>query len=105
MERSYDSTNRPEYTNKVTNRVFEAQVPNSTRPITLPCLRPCDQHGWEHDCAIRPCENKVNTGVGMEKHGRARGKALFCFFDKGRRHARAIKPWTVIHGRGRSEQS
>ncbi|PPR99381.1 hypothetical protein GOBAR_AA21287 [Gossypium barbadense] len=39
---------------KVTNRVFEAQVPNST----WSCLRPCDQHGWKHDCAIWPCENR-----------------------------------------------
>ncbi|PPS11668.1 hypothetical protein GOBAR_AA08964 [Gossypium barbadense] len=55
---------------------------------------------------------KVDTGMGMEKHGRARGKAPFCFFDTGVRRARAVKPWTTIHERGtlthgrrRSEQS
>ncbi|PPS10574.1 hypothetical protein GOBAR_AA10076 [Gossypium barbadense] len=54
----------------------------------------------------------VNTGVGMEKHGCARGKARFCFFNTGVRHVRAFKPWTTIHGHGtlthgreRSEQS
>ncbi|PPR98023.1 hypothetical protein GOBAR_AA22641 [Gossypium barbadense] len=36
----------------------------------------------------------------MEKHGRARGKARFYFFDTGMRHARAVKSWTTIHGRG-----
>ncbi|PPR93537.1 hypothetical protein GOBAR_AA27135 [Gossypium barbadense] len=55
---------------------------------------------------------KVDMGVGMEKHGCARGKTRFCFFDTGMRHARAVKPWTTKHGRGtlthgrrRSEQS
>ncbi|PPS15178.1 hypothetical protein GOBAR_AA05413 [Gossypium barbadense] len=42
----------------------------------------------------------VNTGMEMEKHRRAKGKARFCFFDRGVRHARAIKPWTTIHGHG-----
>ncbi|PPS08319.1 hypothetical protein GOBAR_AA12324 [Gossypium barbadense] len=53
---------------------------------------------------------KVNTSVGIEKHGCARGKARFCFFDTGVRHARAVKLWITIHGRstltherGRSE--
>ncbi|PPS10563.1 hypothetical protein GOBAR_AA10086 [Gossypium barbadense] len=36
----------------------------------------------------------------METHGHARDKARFCFFNMGVRHARAIKPWTTIHGRG-----
>ncbi|PPR95523.1 hypothetical protein GOBAR_AA25145 [Gossypium barbadense] len=43
---------------------------------------------------------KVNTGMGMEKHGRARGKTRFCFFDTGLIHACTVKPWTTIHGRG-----
>ncbi|PPR99636.1 hypothetical protein GOBAR_AA21031 [Gossypium barbadense] len=34
------------------------------------------------------------------KHGRARDKARFCFFDKCVRHGRAIQPCTTIHGRG-----
>ncbi|PPS06042.1 hypothetical protein GOBAR_AA14606 [Gossypium barbadense] len=101
MERSYDSTNCLEYTNKVTNRVFEAQIPSSTRPITWLCLRPCDQHGGKHGLTLQSCKNRVDTGVGMEKHGRARGKARFCFFNMGVRHARAVKPWIAIHGRGR----
>ncbi|PPR87086.1 hypothetical protein GOBAR_AA33604 [Gossypium barbadense] len=36
----------------------------------------------------------------MEQHGRAMGKARFCFFDTGVRHARAFKPWTTIQGHG-----
>ncbi|PPS14279.1 hypothetical protein GOBAR_AA06298 [Gossypium barbadense] len=37
-------------------------------------------------------------GHGNEKHGRARGKARFCFFETGARHAHAIKPRTIIQG-------
>ncbi|PPS11288.1 hypothetical protein GOBAR_AA09351 [Gossypium barbadense] len=51
---------------KVTNRVFEAQVPSSTRPITRPCLRPCDQYRGKHGHTIRPCKNRVND---FPKHG------------------------------------
>ncbi|PPR96960.1 hypothetical protein GOBAR_AA23709 [Gossypium barbadense] len=52
-----DSTNCTEYTNKVTNKVFKAQVPSTTRPVTRSCLRlcvptwretrPCDTVPWE----------------------------------------------------------
>ncbi|PPS16736.1 hypothetical protein GOBAR_AA03834 [Gossypium barbadense] len=45
-------------------------------------------------------EFDTHTGMGIETHGRARDKALFYFFDMGVRHARAVKPWTTIHGCG-----
>ncbi|PPR94853.1 hypothetical protein GOBAR_AA25812 [Gossypium barbadense] len=54
------------------------------------------KEGKKHGHVIRPYRSRVNTGMGMEKHGRAKGKARFCFFDTGVRHARADKPWTTI---------
>ncbi|PPR94589.1 hypothetical protein GOBAR_AA26079 [Gossypium barbadense] len=47
----------------------------------------------------------LDIGVGMETHGHARDNARFCFFDKGVRHARAVKPWITIHGRVLAEIS
>ncbi|PPR94456.1 hypothetical protein GOBAR_AA26214 [Gossypium barbadense] len=43
--------------------------------------------------------DRKNTGVGIENYGHARDKARFCFFDTGVRHARAVKPWIIIHER------
>ncbi|PPS05846.1 hypothetical protein GOBAR_AA14799 [Gossypium barbadense] len=57
------------------------------------------------DKSPRPCDMAVGelhtyTGVGLETHGRARDKAKFYFFDTDMRHARTVKPWIIIHGRG-----
>ncbi|PPS14941.1 hypothetical protein GOBAR_AA05630 [Gossypium barbadense] len=47
-----------------------------------------------HGRAIWPWVNLI----GEPRH--ARGKARFYFFNTGVRHARAVKSWTIIHGRG-----
>ncbi|PPS03406.1 hypothetical protein GOBAR_AA17256 [Gossypium barbadense] len=60
----------------------------------------------EHDFpktrdAIKPQGRAIWPWVNLiGEHGGARGKAQFCFFDTGVRHARDVKPWTIIHGRG-----
>ncbi|PPS19933.1 hypothetical protein GOBAR_AA00647 [Gossypium barbadense] len=92
-----------------------------TRPGTRACLKPWPSRGRDttvrygrvkagHDFpktrdVINPHGRATWPGVNfIGDHGRARGKAQFCFFDTGMRHARAIKPWTTKHRCGRSEQ-
>ncbi|PPR89767.1 hypothetical protein GOBAR_AA30920 [Gossypium barbadense] len=63
-----------------------------TRPDTRACLKSWPNRG--RDTAMR--YGCVEAGHDFPK---TRGKARFCFFDTGIRHARAVKPWTTIHGR------
>ncbi|PPS07865.1 hypothetical protein GOBAR_AA12783 [Gossypium barbadense] len=72
-------------------------TPNEKIPLTVLSIFPFSTVEVSHP---KFGTFKENTGVGMVKHGRARGKARFCFFDMGVRHARANKPWTTIHGYG-----
>ncbi|PPR91795.1 hypothetical protein GOBAR_AA28889 [Gossypium barbadense] len=84
-------------------------TPNEEIPLTVLSIFPFGTVEVSHP----KFDNfKVNTGVGMGKHGRASGKARFCFFDMGMRHFCVVKPWTTIRGRGtltyrhgRNEQS
>ncbi|PPS16149.1 hypothetical protein GOBAR_AA04435 [Gossypium barbadense] len=64
-------------------------TPNEEIPLTVLNIFPFGTVEVSH---FKFGSFKVNTGVGTEKHGRVRGKARFCFFDTGVRHARAVKP-------------
>ncbi|PPS18020.1 hypothetical protein GOBAR_AA02561 [Gossypium barbadense] len=72
-------------------------TPNKEIPLTVLSIFPFDTVEVSHP---KYGTFKVNTSVGMEKYKCARKRARFCFFDTGARHARAIKPWTTIHGHG-----
>ncbi|PPS08269.1 hypothetical protein GOBAR_AA12367 [Gossypium barbadense] len=61
---------------------------NEEIPLTVLSIFPFDTVEVNHPKFVT---FKVNTGVGIEQHGRAKGKARFCFFDMGVKQTRACK--------------